>query len=311
MQHFPEDRTPTADEFLTELGLPLSDDEGTEEGLPKHNETVSIKNIDTPGVASKSLAAVSSISRSAFSHIKKALAFSPQTSPVSRIKQWRRKWKRALPHIQLPWQRIGILIISAAITAYLAWSMVDACTNKPDHEDLEHVVILSSDSDTLLAPTHAITDIEPLPADTSKGDEGDSLREKESLPDLSNENKRPLRLEERSVTVGIRVPDNQGGKKTNNNPSKPQSSTQPQKNHSQEPVSDREAYEKALKASNISALQRLAEKGYTPAYGALAQCYISNKKFSTAVYWAKKASGAGDERGKRILEYLKELDYPL
>lgn len=79
----------------------------------------------------------------------------------------------------------------------------------------------------------------------------------------------------------------------------------------EEPKSDSNAIilKKALSNGDYKQVQRLANQGYTPAYGPLAKYYLSNHDYQTAESYAKKAKAAGYSDGASVLKALENLGY--
>ena len=67
--------------------------------------------------------------------------------------------------------------------------------------------------------------------------------------------------------------------------------------------------ETALDRGDYKAVQKLADRGCTAAYGPLAKYYLRNHDYKTAEIYAKRAKAAGFRDGITILESLKDLGY--
>lgn len=74
-------------------------------------------------------------------------------------------------------------------------------------------------------------------------------------------------------------------------------------------VASPQALKSALSKGDYQAVQKMANQGYAPAYGPLAQYYLQNNEYSTAESYAKKAKSAGFGEGQRVLDALKNLGY--
>ncbi|MBO4851984.1 MAG: serine/threonine protein kinase [Prevotella sp.] len=70
-----------------------------------------------------------------------------------------------------------------------------------------------------------------------------------------------------------------------------------------------QALKNALSKGDYQTVQKMANQGYAPAYGPLAQYYLQNNEFSAAENYAKKAKAAGFSDGQRVLDALKNLGY--
>ena len=66
---------------------------------------------------------------------------------------------------------------------------------------------------------------------------------------------------------------------------------------------------KALSEEDYVQIQKLANKGYAPAYGPLAQYYLKNHDYKTAETYAKKAQAAGIKEGAEVIKTLHDLRY--
>lgn len=66
---------------------------------------------------------------------------------------------------------------------------------------------------------------------------------------------------------------------------------------------------KALANSDYQKVQKLANQGYTPAYGPLAKYYLINHDYKTAETYAKKAIAVGSSDGHAVIQTLENLGY--
>lgn len=66
---------------------------------------------------------------------------------------------------------------------------------------------------------------------------------------------------------------------------------------------------KALANSDYQKVQKLANQGYTPAYGPLAKYYLINHDYKTAETYAKRAIAVGSSDGHAVIQTLENLGY--
>ena len=69
------------------------------------------------------------------------------------------------------------------------------------------------------------------------------------------------------------------------------------------------ALKNALYRGNYKKVQKLANEGYSAAYGPLAKYYLQNNEYSLAETYAKKAKAAGFSDGKKVIMALENLGY--
>lgn len=65
----------------------------------------------------------------------------------------------------------------------------------------------------------------------------------------------------------------------------------------------------ALANGDYQQVQKLANQGYSAAYGPLAKYYLSNHDYETAEFYAKKAKVAGYSEGSAVIKTLENLGY--
>lgn len=78
-----------------------------------------------------------------------------------------------------------------------------------------------------------------------------------------------------------------------------------------EPKTDNNAalLKTALTNGDYQQVQKLANQGYTAAYGPLAKYYLNNHDYKTAETYAKKAKAAGFSEGSAVIKTLENLGY--
>lgn len=87
------------------------------------------------------------------------------------------------------------------------------------------------------------------------------------------------------------------------------SQTDKMQSKKKEKLTQEERFQRAMQSKDWNSLRKMADRGYTDAYGPLARHYMNDQQYDEANKYAQKAKKAGSSEGEKILKELERLDY--